>query len=283
MKHALVTGASTGIGKAVALRLAHRGWVVFAGVRTTADGERVAAESRDRRDPGLVIPTRLDVTQADQIAESFRMVSGRTPTLHALVNNAGIPVVGPVEAVPLDRWRTQFEVNLFGQIAVTQAALPLLRAAKGRIVLVSSIAGLVGQPFLSPYSASKHALEAVGDALRLELAPDGIGVTIVEPGAIKTPIWRRGEENTKAAEAGMTPELASRYEVRMTAVKRLAANAEAGGLSADQCAAVIENAILARRVPSRVLVGFDAKSAAFARWLLPERWFDALIRRTIGV
>jgi NAD(P)-dependent dehydrogenase (short-subunit alcohol dehydrogenase family) len=282
-RFALVTGSSTGIGRETTLQLASAGFRVFAGVRGLADGEAVAADAARRG--GRVAPVLLDVTKSDQIdASGARIAEECGPNgLAALVNNAGIPVVGPVEALPLDRWRHQFEVNLFGQIAVTRAVLPLLRVAKGRVVLVSSIAGLVGQPFLAPYAASKHALEALGDALRLELLPDGIGVTLIEPGAIKTPIWRRGEENTKAAEDEMPADLRARYADRMAKVKAMAADAEAKGLSAEACAGVIVRALTARRAPVRIVVGRDAKIGALLKSVLPARTFDWFVRKAFGV
>lgn len=285
MKSALITGSSTGIGRETALHLAARGWRVFAGVRKDADARSLADEAASRRLPGRIDPLTLDVTDQAHIAAAASSVASAVGSsgLHALINNAGIPVVGPVEAVPLDRWRRQFDVNFFGHIAVTQACLPMLRAARGRIVLVSSIAGLIGQPFLSPYSASKHALEALGDALRIELAPEGVGVTLVEPGAIQTPIWKRGEENTKSVQDAMPAELSARYARRLERVKQMALDAEAKGLPASACAAVIERAITARRAPARIILGADARIGAFFKRLLPARLFDVVLRRAFGV
>lgn len=285
MKSALITGSSTGIGRETAFHLAARGWRVFAGVRRELDARSLSEEAAARRLSGRLDPVILDVTNQAQIAATASAVSAAVGPagLDALVNNAGIPIVGPVEAVPLDRWRRQFDVNFFGHIAVTQACLPMLRAARGRIVLVSSIAGLIGQPFLSPYCASKHALEAVGDALRIELAPDGVGVTLLEPGAIKTPIWKRGEENTRAVEDAMPPDLAARYRDRLERVKKMASDAEAKGLPASACARAIERALTARRAPARIILGTDARLGAFFQRLLPARLFDLVLRRAFGV
>lgn len=285
MKSALITGSSTGIGREAALHLAARGWRVFAGVRKDQDARALADEAASRRLPGRIDPLTLDITNPDHIAAAAATIAAAVGStgLHALINNAGIPIVGPVEAVPLDRWRRQFEVNFFGHIAVTQACLPMLRAARGRIVLVSSIAGLVGQPFLSPYCASKHALEALGDALRIELAPDGVGVTLLEPGAIKTPIWKRGEENTRAVEDSMPPDLVARYRDRLERVKKMASDAEAKGLPASACARAIERALTARRAPARIILGTDARLGAFFQRLLPARLFDLVLRRAFGV
>ncbi|HEY7923524.1 MAG TPA: SDR family oxidoreductase, partial [Vicinamibacteria bacterium] len=173
---ALVTGASSGIGAACAARLVRSGWRVLAGVRRKGDAPEGTEE------------VQLDVTDAAQI----KAAADGVEELHALVNNAGIAIAMPLEFVPLDELRHQLEVNVVGQVAVTQAFLPVLRRARGRIVFVGSIAGRSALPFLGPYAASKHALEAIADSLRVELRPWGIHVAIVEPGSIRTPIWTRG-------------------------------------------------------------------------------------------
>jgi NAD(P)-dependent dehydrogenase (short-subunit alcohol dehydrogenase family) len=178
MRTALVTGASSGIGRACALRLVSSGWRVLAGVRRSGDAPKGTQE------------VLLDVTNPEHV----HAVAERVDELHGLVNNAGIAVAVPLEFIPLDELRRQFEVNVFGQVAVTQALLPQLRRSKGRIVFVGSIAGKSALPFLGPYAASKHALEAIADSLRVELQPFGVGVSIVEPGTIKTPIWTKSAE-----------------------------------------------------------------------------------------
>ena len=174
---ALVTGASSGIGRACATHLASRGFHVLAGVRNEADA------------PPRTEPIRLDVTRAEDIAAAAERVG---PSLHALVNNAGIAVNGPIEVVPVEDWRHQFEVNVIGQVAVTRALLPALLDARGRIVNMSSIGGRVAMPLFGPYAASKFALEAVSDTLRREVGPHGVKVARVEPGIIATPIWGKG-------------------------------------------------------------------------------------------
>ena len=177
----LVTGASSGIGHASALRLAGSGWRVFGGVRSEEDAERL-------REHG-VEPLQLDVTDSAAIAAAAEVVGGE---LHGLVDNAGIAIAAPLELVPLDELRRQLEVNVVGQVAVLQAFLPALRRSQGRVVLVGSVGGRSALPFLGPYAASKHALEAIADSLRVELAPWGIGVSIVEPASVKTAIWTKG-------------------------------------------------------------------------------------------
>src|SRR6185312_16425833 len=184
----VVTGASSGIGEACARRLAGLGFQVFAGVRRPEDGERLARDV-----PGLR-PLILDVTDADSIAQATRTVEQQTGGrgLAGLVNNAGVAVPAPIEYQPIDDFRRQLEINLIGQVAVTQAFLPQLRAARGRIVNMSSIGGKVAVPLLGAYAASKFGLEGFSDTLRRELRPWGIRVAVVEPGTIATPIWDKG-------------------------------------------------------------------------------------------
>src|SRR5215210_5291715 len=180
----LVTGASTGIGEATVLHLATLGFDAVGAVRKDEDAERLEARG--------VRTVRIDVTDAGQIAAARDELAG-TP-LAGLVNNAGIAVAAPLEFLPIDRLRQQLEINLIGQAAVTQAFLPALRSTRGRIVMVSSIGGRVGLPLASPYNASKFGLEGLSDSLRRELRPHGVDVILIEPGGVKTPIWKRGEE-----------------------------------------------------------------------------------------
>ena len=190
----------------------------------------------------------LDVTDAAQIQAAAEGVE----ELHALVNNAGIAIAMPLEFVPLDELRHQLEVNLVGQVAVTQAFLPALRRARGRIVFVGSIAGKSALPFLGPYAASKHALEAVADSLRLELRPWGIHVSIVEPGSIKTPIWTRGAAKADELLASDDRGAAELYGDRVAAFRRVAAKRGAGGAPAEKVAEVVESALTAERPRARV-------------------------------
>jgi NAD(P)-dependent dehydrogenase (short-subunit alcohol dehydrogenase family) len=182
----LVTGASTGIGQACASRLVREGCRVFAGVRRAEDGERLSAAEPERLQWLL-----LDVTDAAQIAAAAEAVSRQVGEhgLAGLVNNAGIAIGGPLEFVTPDALRRQFEVNVIGLHAVTAAFLPLLRRGNGRIVHMGSISGRIASPFIGPYTASKHAVEGLTDSLRLELAPEGIHVSVIEPGQVRTPIW----------------------------------------------------------------------------------------------
>jgi NAD(P)-dependent dehydrogenase (short-subunit alcohol dehydrogenase family) len=189
MRSVLVTGASTGIGRATALRLDRSGWQVFAGVRKEADADSLQAEASER-----LRPVTLDVTDAGQIAAAAEAIAAETGGgLDGLVNNAGVAVPGPLETVPLEDLRHQLEVNLVAYVAVTQAMLGEIRRAEGRVVFLSSIGGRIAFPFGGPYHASKFATEAIGDVFRQELRPWRLEVSIVEPGSIDTPIWERGQ------------------------------------------------------------------------------------------
>ena len=197
MRSVLVTGASTGIGRATAVRLNSRGWRVFAGVRSGADAEALSAVGS-----GRVVPVMLDVTEGEQIAAAAQQIAAELDGrgLDGLVNNAGVAIPGPLETMPIEEVRRQVEVNLIGQVAVTQALLGQIRLGRGRIVFISSIGGRIAFPLGGAYHAAKFGVEAVGDTLRQELRPWKIAVSIVEPGSIATPIWERGER--AAAEIG---------------------------------------------------------------------------------
>jgi len=264
MRTALVTGASSGIGAACALRLASSGWRVFAGVRRAGDAPRATEEIL------------LDVTNADEI----RAASEQIGELDALVNNAGIAIAMPLEFIPLDELRRQLEVNVIGQVAVTQAFLPQLRRSRGRIVFVGSIAGKSALPFLGAYAASKHALEAIGDALRLELRPFGIDVAVVEPGTIKTPIWAKSAEVADSLVNGAPPELRELYGERIAVFRRVAAERGARGASADAVARAVEEALTQGRPRTRKLVGRDAKFRSGVE-RLPDRVRDSVYERLL--
>jgi NAD(P)-dependent dehydrogenase (short-subunit alcohol dehydrogenase family) len=283
----LVTGASTGIGRATALRLAGSGWTVLAGVRDPAVGEQLvaAADGAGR----TLTPLTLDVTSSAQIAQATEFVREHTGAavpsangcLDALVNNAGIAVGGPLEIVDMGQLREQFEVNVFGQVAVIQALLPALRRARGRIVLVSSIGGRVAVPFLAPYNASKHALEAIGDALRVELRSSNIRVSLVEPGSVKTPMWAKGRADAERVQ--IPSELEPEYGRVPAAIAKTITDTERRGVPPERVAATIERALTSPNPRSRYLVGAEAYGTVIARALLPTGAFDWVIRRAMGV
>ena len=261
MRTILVTGASTGIGAACARRFVERGCRVLAGVRTPGDAPQGTEE--------LI----LDVTDGDAIAAAAASVD----RLDGLVNNAGIVVVAPLEFLPLDELRHQLEVNVVGQLAVTQAFLQAVRAARGRIVVIGSIAGRSALPFLGAYAMSKHALEGMVDSLRVELAPDGIHVAIIEPGTIATPIWTKPRPLIDMLPAEAT----ERYGTRMDAFRRLAARRAAGAAAPPETVVrAVEHALIAKQPKTRYLVGRDAKiRSAIER--LPARTRDRVIIRAL--
>jgi NAD(P)-dependent dehydrogenase (short-subunit alcohol dehydrogenase family) len=264
----VVTGASSGIGLASALRLVRAGWRVFGGVRT----EDAAAALRESGAEPLV----LDVTDAGQIAAAAEAVG---PELHGLVDNAGIAVAAPLELVPLDELRRQLEVNVVGQVAVLQAFLPALRRVSGRVVLMGSVGGRSALPFLGPYAASKHALEALADVLRIELAPWGMTVSIVEPASVKTAIWTKGAEHADAMRGGLADDAAELYAARIARFREVALR-RGPGIDADVVARAVDHALTAARPKARYLVGRDAHLRA---WIerLPTRLRDRVLSRAL--
>jgi NAD(P)-dependent dehydrogenase (short-subunit alcohol dehydrogenase family) len=272
----LITGASTGIGRATALHLAGAGWTVFAGVRKIADGEALAAAGGARIEPIV-----LDVTDPAQIVAAVERVNEHGGRLDALVNNAGIGYGGPLELIPIDDLRNQLEVNVLGPVAVTQALMPALRRARGRVVLVSSIGGRVAMAFTAPYAASKHAIEAIGDALRVELRSSHVQVALIEPGSVATPIW----DKSRAQGDGLSvpAELVDQYGHVPAAMDKVLRDTERRGVSPEQVAKTIEQALTARRMKARYLIGRDARAMLIAKRLLPDQVFDRLARRALGV
>jgi NAD(P)-dependent dehydrogenase (short-subunit alcohol dehydrogenase family) len=269
----LVTGASTGIGEATVMHLRELGFSPIAAVRKDEDAERL--EGRGLR------TTRIDVTDADQIAAA-RDELGDEP-LAGLVNNAGIAVAAPLEFLPIDRLRQQLEINLIGQAAVTQAFLPALRRGRGRIVNVSSIGGRVGLPLVGAYNASKFGLEGLSDSLRRELRPQGVDVILIEPGGVKTPIWKKGEELADEMLEDVPPE-AERLYGRLIAAVRTGTQriARETGIEPSEVAEAIGRALTSSRPRARYLVGSDAKQRAVMAKLLPSRVMDRLIGRALG-
>jgi NAD(P)-dependent dehydrogenase (short-subunit alcohol dehydrogenase family) len=276
----LITGASTGIGRACALELDRRGFRVFAGVRTAAAAEQLRAEAS----AGLT-PVTIDVTDAGTIATAAKTVAAELGDagLAGLVNNAGIVVPGPLEVLPIDALRRQFEVNVIGQFAVTQAFLPLLRKARGRIVNMSSISGGLSAPYLGPYSASKSALEALGDALRLELRNFGIQVSAVEPAAISTPIWEKSLASGEQLAADIDPAAMSLYDADLAAIRKLVDRSIRTASPVSRVVKAVVHALTARRPKAHYYLGWDVWFCFKAMKLLPDRFRDRLVRRLIGL
>lgn len=269
----VITGASTGIGRASAVRLARAGINVFAGVRKEADGDALKGDS------SAITPLIIDVTDRSSLETAAATVSEKTGgRLDGLVNNAGVAVPGPLELVALERWRQQFEVNVLGMVSATQVFLPAIRAARGRIVNMGSIAGRApALPLLGPYAASKWAVEAVTDALRTEVQSWGIKVSLIEPGNIKTPIWDKGDEIL----ADLSEEDRHLYGPLIERGRKLIRFFDSNGIDPDKVARRVEHALTASVPRNRYLVGIDAFLRAHVEARVPHRLRDAVVRRIV--
>lgn len=276
----LISGASTGIGKACALLLDRSGYRVFAGVRKREAGEHLQEETSERLTPVI-----LDVTEPMQIAAAVEIVSealGPDPSLAGIVNNAGICVAGPTEFLPIDILRRHFEVNVIGHIAVTQAFLPLIRKGQGRIVNVGSATGRFALPFLGAYSASKFAMEALTDAFRRELRPWGISVSIVEPGTVDTPMWEKSTAESQDLMEVRLPDFAKKlYEKAMLSIARVMESGRRCAISPETVAEVICEALEARRPKPRYAVGAGAHMAVIGSFL-PNRFTDWVFAKVLA-
>jgi NAD(P)-dependent dehydrogenase (short-subunit alcohol dehydrogenase family) len=277
MKTMLVTGASTGIGEATAHHLDRLGHRVYAGVRKESDGERLRASASDR-----LISVMLDVTNQAEIDAVAKQIADEAGALHGLVNNAGIARGGPLEYLDADEWRQQFEVNVIGQVAVTRAMLSLIRRGPGRIVFIGSIGGKVATMLMGPYNASKFAIEAIGESLRHELHPWGIGVSVVEPGAIKTAIWDKGRETADRLERELPVEARELYAPHIAGVRKGIEMQDTQGVGPEKVAVAVEHALFDRRPKTRYLVGTDARVQSALVRLLPDRPRESIIRRVAG-
>jgi NAD(P)-dependent dehydrogenase (short-subunit alcohol dehydrogenase family) len=286
---ALISGASTGIGRATTLALLSQGINVIAGVRSEAAANRLSEQASAIKSARLeVIP--LDVTAQASIdaAVSHATQLAGPDGLRIVINNAGIVIPGPVEHITAAEWRRQFDVNFFGAIELTRATLPLLRkgvAAHGRgvprLLFISSIGGRIAQPTMAPYTTSKFALTALGDSLRLELRRQGIGVTVIEPGAIATDIWAKGD--TSAEEFTSDHPARKLYETELNGLLALARKTASNAIPAERAADQIVRAILAPRAPARVLIGTDAKVMASMKSILPTAVFDNILAKEFGI
>ena len=276
----VITGASTGIGEACALHLDKMGFRVFAGIRKATDGESLRQRASER-----LTTIRLDISDETEISHAARNVIDALGSagLAGLVNNAGVVVGGMLEFLPLDELRRQLEVNVIGQIAVTQAFLPYLRKARGRIVNISSLSGLLSAPFTGAYSASKFALEALTDSLRMELRPWKMDVSIVEPGFIQTPITSKSLAAAEALRAQLPAEALQLYGPAMRAVMEATEREAAKGASTEVVAKAVAHALSARRPRTRYIVGNHSRfTIGFIR-ALPDRWRDGILIRQLGL
>lgn len=278
-KHTLVTGASSGIGRATVLRLAAAGQHVYAGVRHQADGDQLVSAGAG----GEITPVLFDVTEVDQIAEAAAVIGGHaTAGLDGLVNNAGYGLACPVELVPLDAFRRQLDVNVTGQLAVTQAMLPLLRRAAGRIVIISTIGVRFNPPFAGPLDAAKAALTGLADSLRQEVAPWGIRVVVVEPASINSGAAGKVSRDAAAAMAGASPEGRALYQATFETMLEVMNHREGNGSPPDVAAATIVRALTASRPRTVYLTGKDSRRLAMLS-LLPTPVLDAAKRHVFGL
>lgn len=279
MPTVVITGASSGIGKAIAVRLAGNGWTVFAGIRDESDGEHLRQENASIR------PIILDVTKAEDIEASVAAVENHLSgaTLEGLVNNAGIAQMGPLTVQPMEEIRVHFEVNVLGAVAMCQAFAPALgqdkdrRGTAGRIINITSLGGEIASPFLGAYTATKHAMESVTDTLRRELGMFGIDAIAVGPGAVKTPIWQKARKDGGHCYQD-TPWAKSldKFIDDMT---------EAGktGLDVEYIAKVVEKALTAEKPDARYAPVPNKLTNYYLLRAMPKRWADAIFRKRLGM
>ncbi len=277
----VVTGASSGIGRAIVTRIVTEGGLAFAGVRKLTDAESLANEFADR-----VHPLLFDVTEETAVRAAASAVHAKLAgrTLFGLVNNAGVAVPGPLLELETSDVRRQFEINVLGVHSVTRAFAPLLgaapetRAPKGRIVMISSVAGVLGQPFVGPYVASKHALEGYSDSLRRELMLFGVDVIVIGPGAIATPIWAKGEDEADDPRFAASP-----YKEPLNKIRNYFAESGRNGLPAEDVAALVWRVLTEDKPKARYAIMNKPFLEGMLPRLLPKRVVDAIVARRLGL
>lgn len=275
MPSVLVTGAGRGIGKAIVEHLAATGWDVIAGVRSQSDAAALTAVN-----PQRISSVILDVTNADDLAALPAALPQR---LDAVVNNAGIVVAGPVETLSPEDWRRQLDVNVIGQFAVTNAVLPKLRASRGRAIFISSVNGQLSSPLLGAYAASKFALEAGADALRMEVRPWGVRVAVVEPAQTDTDMWRTADDMVVELETAMSAEHRALYDKHIAGMKKFIPMSKKMAVPTSNVVAVVEKALTARRPRARYLVGLASKFQLSLMTNIPVALRDRIIAKIAGV
>ncbi len=275
----LVTGTSTGIGKTTTLQLDRLGFRVFATVRNERDAQALCAEASEE-----LVPLLMDVTDQASIDRAKERVSQAVGNagLAGLVNNAGVGFVAPLEFLPLEELRWMFEVNVFGLLAVTQAFLPLLRQGRGRIVNISSTASLFVAPFHGPYSAAKLGVNGLSNALRLELKPHGVQVSVVVCGSIKTPIWEKGEHLADRVSKDFPPQAMELYGEHYRKLRAYFSRLGKAGVPPEAASQKIVHALTARRAKNTYYVGPDANFYKIADKLLYGRLRDWVVLQSTG-
>lgn len=270
MPSVLVTGAGRGIGLAITRHMSAQGWDVYAGVRT----DDAVRELEGLEGTARVHPVKLDITDRD----SVRALPDQLPAqLDGVVNNAGIVVNGPVEGLTLEDLSRQMDVNVIAQIAVTQAVLPKIRAATGRIVFISSVSGLITTPGTGAYCASKYALESLADALRIELRPWRIRVSLVEPGAIRTDIWGNILVDHDRMVAGLREDHRALYAPQLNGTRKLLAKMQKTAADPEKVVKAVDHALTARRPKSRYLLDAASRIQKLLIGLTPTPVNDALL------
>ena len=280
LRAVVVTGCSTGIGKTCALTLVREGYRVFAGVRKTEHGEALRSEAGS----AALVPLMLDVTDAAQVARAageVRDALGDEGRLAGLVNNAGIAVYGPLELLPIDALRQQFEINVIGHVAVTQAFVPLLRRDRGRVIMIGSSSGFLTPPFLGPYASSKCALESITDAFRRELAPWGIEVCLMQPGAVITPLWDKSIDDGDAWFDGLPDAVRGLYAKGYGAMRQLFKDKSGKGITAEKLAERVLHALTAKSPRSHYPMGWDTLGYKLMD-KLPPRVVDMMLATSLG-
>jgi NAD(P)-dependent dehydrogenase (short-subunit alcohol dehydrogenase family) len=276
MESILITGTSTGIGRATTLHLDKLGYRVFAGVRKDEDAEALKREASEN-----LVPLMIDMNDTDSMENAFNQVSALAGSegLAGLMNNAAIPMGGPLEFFNPDQLQKGLQVNLLGHIRMIQLFLPLIRKKKGRIINIGSIGGLFPAPFTAPYSSSKAAMHTLTHALRRELLPEGIHVVLIIPGNIKTAIWKKAQDSTKAA----SPAVEALYGSALESMEKLTKKMGSQGIPPERVAKVVEKALTLKRPKPTYIVGTDAKLQNIAAVVLPNRWIDRLFLFALGI
>ncbi len=270
----VITGTSSGIGNATAKELANRGYYVLAGVRREIDADDIRSEN--------IEPIILDITNKSHIENLIKRIKGdpENRSLRALINNAAIEINAPLEVLALSEWKRQFDVNLFGQVAMIQALLPALFQSCGTIINISSIGGKAAMAGYGPYASTKFALEGLSDALRRELKPFGVKVIVIEPGGVISPMSLQVRSKAEKITNEMTPEHRNRYGAMMYAMVSLAESYIKNAVSAEKAGEIIANTLSKRKPRTRYTIGRDAAMVRFMNWALPDSWLDNLVART---
>lgn len=279
MRAVVVTGCSTGIGRTCALELVGRGYHVFGSVRSDADAEALQKEAG----AGLT-PIRMDVTDYDAVSKAAAAVEdalGETGRLVGLVNNAGIAVYGPLELLPIETFRQQFEINVLGYLAVTKAFIPLLRRDKGRVVMIGSSSAYLTPPFLGPYASSKCALESMSDALRRELAPWGIEVVVMQPGAVITPLWDKSVDSGDAWFEGLPESERRLYEQGYGAMRKTFLDKSGRGIPVEKLAKRVAEVLEMKSPRTRYRMGTDTFGYLLMS-MLPDKVVDMMVAVGLG-